>query len=56
MTEGSFIRIGTITCILASFDFAVCLTAPQNRFEVLGMMMVFYSLVLGCLLLARVGD
>jgi len=56
MTEGSFIRLGAITAILASFNFAMCLTAPQNRFEVLGMMIVSYSLLLGFLSLARVED
>jgi hypothetical protein len=56
MTERSFIRLGAITAILASFNIAMCLTAPQNRFEVLGMMIVSYSLLLGCLSLARAED
>ena len=56
MNERSFIRLGTIASILASFDFAICVAAPQNRFEVLGMMIISYSLLLGCLSLARAED
>ena len=56
MSERSFICLGTVTTILASVNMALCLTAPQTRFEVLGIMIVSYSLLLGCLSLARAED
>jgi hypothetical protein len=41
MTENSFIRLGAVTGIVASFDFAIFLSTPQNRFQVLGVMILF---------------